>query len=317
MMQSSVSTTGGSIRHAAPTLSGETELMTLLLRDVGRTPRLAAQEERALAYRVQAGDQAARSRFILANLGLVVFVAKGYAGRRLSLPDVIQEGTFGLLHAAQRYDPERGVRFATYAHFWIRQAIGCALQEQTRLIRLPRSASGLLAQRERVALRLEQRLGRPPTQAEISQVAGVGPCWLGQVQAISEAMLSLEYAEHEGDPAEAFIASALLDQATPSPEEAYCQQESRRERQTHLQQALACLTGRERAALVLTYGLDGSGEQRSLAQVGRMLGLSRERVRQLHEQALAKLRRSPLSAQLWADLHPEAEASERKESCAS
>ena len=258
-------------------------------RDIDRTPLLSADEEQRLARRARAGDSAARDHMVRANLRLVVKIARGYTGRRLDLPDLIAEGNLGLLRAVAKFDPERSVRFSTYATFWIRQAIRRALTSAGPVTRLPPYVGELLAQWRRTTAELQGELNRPPAAEEVAGRLGLPPRKVRIVQLALRASQAAPQADPERaelPPVEALAdgRSGPADRAMIEGEEAH-----------QLHGLLGQLNPREAHVLRLRFGLGGEGPL-ALTDIGRRLGLTRQRVQQLASRALGKLRRRLLRA---------------------
>jgi RNA polymerase sigma factor (sigma-70 family) len=261
--------------------------LRIYLDEIGSTPLLSATEELTLARTYRAAPQspagqAARRRLIESNLRLVVSIALRYRGRAVPVGDLVQEGNVGLFRAIDRFDPERGFRFSTYATWWIRQAITRHLAERSRLVRLPVHLHDLLGSISRATARLQQQLQRDPTPEEIARELGVKPEQVAAALAYSAEPSSLEQALTEDG---GVLADLVPDTTLPSVE-ATAEQSEQNEA---LADALATLEPRERAVLVWRFGLEGT-ERHTLAEVGRALGLSKERARQIEEEALRKLR---------------------------
>lgn len=270
-----------------------TDAVKAYLREIGRVTLLSPEEEVELAKRVEAGDEAALQTFVLANLRLVVSIAKRYAGRGLPLLDLIQEGNLGLMHAVHKYDWRRGFRFSTYASWWIRQAITRAIAEKGREIRLPEHIVDQSNRVTRAAQELSQQLDREPTPEEIAEKAGMPAERVTEIMGYLPRPVSLEapVGSEEGMTLGAVVPSPEL-----SPEESASEEAFKDDMERVLGEAL---TDRERLVLQLRFGL-GDGRVYTLEEVGQQLGVTRERARQLEKQALGKLRR-PEVAQRMAD----------------
>ncbi|HEY7779781.1 MAG TPA: sigma-70 family RNA polymerase sigma factor [Ktedonobacterales bacterium] len=264
--------------------AAEVDAITAYLREIGRVPMLSHAQEIDLAKRIEAGDKEAVQQFVLANLRLVVSIAKRYVGRGLTLLDLIQEGNIGLMRAVQRYDWRRGHRFSTHATWWIRQAISRAVADKGRAIRLPVYVNTALNRVRRERQRLVQESGREPTEQELADALGMDVDRLHELEAAPGAPISLELPVGEDEEQE--LGDVLADDASTSPEEAATVRTMKQEVQEVLEDVL---TSRERLVLQLRFGL-GNGHTYPLEQVGRQLGITRERVRQIEAGALAKLR---------------------------
>jgi RNA polymerase primary sigma factor len=262
----------------------EVDAITAYLREIGRVPMLSHAQEIDLAQRIEAGDKQAVQQFVLANLRLVVSIAKRYVGRGLSLLDLIQEGNIGLMRAVQRYDWRRGHRFSTHATWWIRQAISRAVADKGRAIRLPVYVNTALNRVRRERQRLVQELGRDPTEQELADALEMGVERLHELEAAPGTPISLELPVGEDEEQE--LGDVLADETSTSPEEVATTRTMKQEVQEVLEDVL---TPRERLVLQLRFGL-GNGHTYPLEQVGRQLGITRERVRQIEAGALAKLR---------------------------
>jgi RNA polymerase primary sigma factor len=268
--------------------SGESDAVMTYLREIGRVPMITHDREIDLAKRIENGDRDARKQFVLANLRLVVSIAKRYVGRGLSLLDLIQEGNIGLIRAVQRYDWRRGHRFSTHATWWIRQAISRAVADKGRTIRLPVYVNTALNRIRRERQRLLQELGREPTEIELAEATGLDPIRMVELQSAPGAPVSLELPVGEDEEQE--LGDVLADTESASPEDIATTQTLKDEVQRVLE---SVLTPREQLVLQLRFGL-GNGQAHPLEQVGRELGITRERVRQIEAGALAKLRQPPV-----------------------
>jgi RNA polymerase primary sigma factor len=252
------------------------------LREIGRIPLLSREEELDLARRAAAGDEAAKQRLIEANLRLVVQVARRYLNRGLPLPDLIEEGNLGLLRAAEKFDADRGVRFSTYATWWIRHAVTRALANQARTVRLPVHVQMLLARYVREQKRLTQELGRPPSRAELAAALGTSEDQIGELEELHQQPLSLD-APAGG---ESRRLSDIIPDASADPAAALTRLFRTR---ADLVAVLDDLAPNERTVLRRRFGLEGD-EPETLETIGRRLELSRERVRQIEAAGLRKLR---------------------------
>ncbi|GCF07478.1 sigma-70 family RNA polymerase sigma factor [Dictyobacter arantiisoli] len=272
--------------------AGESDAVMTYLREIGRVPMISHEREVELAQRIESGDRDAMKQFILANLRLVVSIAKRYVGRGLTLLDLIQEGNIGLIRAVQRYDWRRGHRFSTHATWWIRQAISRAVADKGRTIRLPVYVNTALNRIRRERQRLLQELGREPTEMELAEATGLDPIRMVELQSAPGAPVSLELPVGEDEEQE--LGDVLADTESSSPEELATTQTLKDEVQRVLE---SVLTPREQLVLQLRFGL-GNGQAHPLEQVGRELGITRERVRQIEAGALAKLRQPPVLERL-------------------
>jgi RNA polymerase primary sigma factor len=260
---------------------GSTDAMTLLMNSVGRYPLLTAAEEIALAKRVERGDREAKERMINSNLRLVISIAKRYQNRNLPLGDLFQEGVIGLNRAVEKFDWRRGFKFSTYATWWIRQACQRAVSGQSDTIRIPTHVHERRVKLGGASARLEPKLGRPPTREELAAETGLSLRHVDEALDIAEAPVSLNRpigSEEDGEFGDLFADNEALDPADEATESL---------RRLHIRRAVATLPERERRILELRFGFDT--EPASLEHIGRELGITRERVRQLEAQAMGKL----------------------------
>ena len=264
----------------------------MYLKDIGKVALLGKEEEIEIAKRVAAGDQEAKNKLIEANLRLVVSIAKKYANRGMQFLDLIEEGNLGLIKASEKFDPSKGFKFSTYATWWIRQAITRAIADQARTIRIPVHMVETINKMTRVARGLIQTLGREPTVEEIAQEMGapMTPEKVREIQRISLDPVSLE--TPIGEEEDSHLGDFLEDKETLSPSE-YATSEMLKAK---LYEVMKDLTDREERVLRLRYGLD-DGRPRTLEEVGREFGVTRERIRQIESKALRKLRHPSRSKQ--------------------
>ncbi|KKR56342.1 MAG: RNA polymerase sigma factor [Candidatus Curtissbacteria bacterium GW2011_GWD1_40_8] len=254
----------------------------MYLREIGRVSLLTYEEEVALAKRVEKSDRKARERLINANLRLVVSIAKKYVNRGLTLLDLIEEGNIGLMRAVVKYDWRRGYKFSTYATWWIRQAITRAIADQARTIRIPVHMVETINKFNRISRKLMQELGREPTPEEVAFEMGVGTDKIREIIKVSQEPASLEapVGEEEDSRLGDFIqdvSASPTDQATQAL------------LKDHIREMLSTLSPREAKVLEYRFGLE-DGKQRTLEEVGREFGVTRERIRQIEAKAIRKLR---------------------------
>ncbi|MDT8435611.1 MAG: RNA polymerase sigma factor RpoD/SigA [Gemmatimonadota bacterium] len=270
-------------RYKGPvTRTDGASMVDLYLEDVSRHRLLTPEEEDALARRARAGDTEALERLIRSNLRFVVSVAKRYQNRGLSFADLIQEGNVGLVTAARKFDPDQGVKFISYAVWWIRQAILASLARQGRSVRLPLNRATELSRMLRVTEALRQSLGREPTPVEIGEKAELTPKVVEMLQAVNVTEVRLDAPIGEA-PDAGLMERFLVDDADIGDEV---------DRELLKEQIAVALSGirpRDARVLRLYYGLQGESEH-TLEQIGQILGVTRERVRQLRDRALLEIR---------------------------
>ncbi|HET6925026.1 MAG TPA: RNA polymerase sigma factor RpoD [Candidatus Saccharimonadales bacterium] len=257
----------------------------LYLREIGKIPLLNSEEELALAKRVVAGDEKAKHEMAEANMRLVVSIAKRYVGRGLDLLDLIQEGNTGLLRAVEKFDPDKGFKFSTYATWWIRQAITRAIADQARTIRIPVHMVETINKLLRTQRRLTQELNREPTNEEIAKAMEIEVDKVEHIMKIKQDISSLD-ASIRDDDEDSVLADFIEDEDTVSPEESATGQLLKEQ----VKDMLGALTEREQKILKLRFGLE-DGKSHTLEEVGQEFSVTRERIRQIEAKALAKLRK--------------------------
>jgi RNA polymerase primary sigma factor len=263
----------------------------MYLKEIGRVDLLSAQEEIKLATKIEAGDEEAKRRLAEANLRLVVSIAKRYVGRGMLFLDLIQEGNMGLIKAVEKFDFRKGFKFSTYATWWIRQAITRAIADQARTIRIPVHMVETINKLIRVQRQLLQDLGREPSPEEIGEDMDLTPEKVREILKIAQEPVSLETPIGEED--DSHLGDFIEDQDATSPSE-HAAYELLKEQ---LEDVLDTLTDREENVLRLRFGLD-DGRTRTLEEVGKVFGVTRERIRQIEAKALRKLRHPSRSKRL-------------------
>ncbi len=263
----------------------------MYLKEIGRTPLLSTEEEIELARRIAAGDEEARRKLTEANLRLVVSIARKYAGRGMLFLDLIQEGNLGLMKAVEKFDYEKGFKFSTYATWWIRQAITRAIADQARTIRIPVHMVETINKLIRVSRQLLQELGREPTPEEIAEKMELTVDRVLEIQKISQEPVSME--TPIGEESDSHLGDFIEDPDASAPEDAAAYEMLREQ----MKDILDTLTDREENVLRLRFGLD-DGRTRTLEEVGKVFGVTRERIRQIEAKALRKLRHPSRSKRL-------------------
>ena len=273
------------------TVEPSLDSLRLYLRSIGKVELLTAGEEVALAKRIERGDMAAKQHMIEANLRLVVSIAKGYLGRGLTFLDLIQEGSLGLIRAVEKFDYRRGYKFSTYATWWIRQAVTRAIADKARTIRIPVHMVEKLNKVVHVERQLVQELGREPTPEEIAKSLELNVRDVKEIQRLAQLPVSLEKPVGEEDDSE--LGDFVEDDTSESPYE-IAVENLRRE---NVRKALDALPEREREVIEMRFGLKGH-EARTLEEVGRAFGVTRERIRQIENTTLKKLELLPEAQRL-------------------
>jgi len=266
----------------------------LYLREIGKIPLLNSEEELELAHRVVAGDKKAKDKMAEANMRLVVSIAKRYSGRGLDFLDLIQEGNTGLLRAVEKFDPDKGFKFSTYATWWIRQAITRAIADQARTIRIPVHMVETINRLLRTQRRLTQELNREPTIDELAKELDMEPDKVEYVIRIKQEITSLDASVgKDGEEEDSVLGDFVEDEDGVTPEESATRQLLKEQVQT----ILTTLSDREQKILRMRFGLD-NGKSHTLEEVGLEFAVTRERIRQIEAKALAKLRKHKDSKKL-------------------
>jgi len=261
--------------------------MKIYLREISKTPLLTVEEEKALAERIKMGDAEARTHMIKANLRLVVKIAHDYSGYGMSLSDLISEGNIGLMNAVERFDPEKGGKLSTYGAWWIKQSIKRALANQSKTIRLPIHMVDKIARMRRIASMLAEALGREPTDDEIAAELGLPRQKIAMLKQAAQRPTSLDAPINEGEATE--YGEMISDESASDPLEMLTDKNLHAE----ISGLLSLLNERERRIIDERFGLNGL-KPMLLEDVGREFGVSRERIRQLQNSALAKMRKALL-----------------------
>ena len=259
----------------------------LYLREIGKIPLLNAEEELALAQKVVAGDKKAKDKMAEANMRLVVSIAKRYSGRGLDFLDLIQEGNTGLLRAVEKFDPDKGFKFSTYATWWIRQAITRAIADQARTIRIPVHMVETINKLLRTQRRMTQELNREPTIEELAKELEMEPEKVEYVIKIKQDIQSLDAGVgRDGEDEDSVLQDFIEDEDSATPEESATNQLLKEQ----VQSVLSTLSDREQKIVRMRFGLD-NGKSHTLEEVGQEFAVTRERIRQIEAKALAKLRK--------------------------
>jgi RNA polymerase primary sigma factor len=266
----------------------------LYLREIGKIPLLNAEEELALAQRVVAGEKKAKDKMAEANMRLVVSIAKRYSGRGLDFLDLIQEGNTGLLRAVEKFDPDKGFKFSTYATWWIRQAITRAIADQARTIRIPVHMVETINKLLRTQRRMTQELNREPTIEELAKELEMEPEKVEYVMKIKQDITSLDAGVgRDGDEEDSVLRDFIEDEDSATPEESAASQLLKEQ----VQAILSTLSDREQKIIKMRFGLE-NGKSHTLEEVGQEFAVTRERIRQIEAKALAKLRKHKDSKKL-------------------
>ena len=260
----------------------------LYLREIGKIPLLTPEEEADLAQRIVKGDKKAKDKMVESNMRLVVSIAKRYGGRGLDFLDLIQEGNTGLLRAVEKFDPEKGFKFSTYATWWVRQAITRAIADQARTIRIPVHMVETINKVLRTTRKLTAELNREPTNEEIAKALDMEPEKIDYVMRIKQDIASLDASVgRDGDDEDSVLGDFVEDEERDSPEESAANQILKEQ----LSEIIATLTDREQKIIRLRFGI-GGGRPHTLEEVGNEFEVTRERIRQIEAKALSKLRKN-------------------------
>ena len=260
----------------------------LYLREIGKIPLLTPEEEADLAQRIVKGDKKAKDKMVESNMRLVVSIAKRYGGRGLDFLDLIQEGNTGLLRAVEKFDPDKGFKFSTYATWWVRQAITRAIADQARTIRIPVHMVETINKVLRTTRKLTSELNREPTNEEIAEELGMEPSKIDYVMRIKQDIASLDASVgREGDDEDSVLGDFVEDEERDSPEDSAANQILKEQ----LSEIIATLTDREQKIIRLRFGI-GGGRPHTLEEVGNEFDVTRERIRQIEAKALSKLRKN-------------------------
>ena len=259
----------------------------LYLREIGKIPLLTGDEELELAQKVKEGDKRAKDKMAEANMRLVVSIAKRYSGRGLDFLDLIQEGNTGLLRAVEKFDPDKGFKFSTYATWWIRQAITRAIADQARVIRIPVHMVETINKLLRTQRRMTQELNREPTMDELAKELDMEPSKIEYVMKIKQDIHSLDAGVgRDGEEEDSVLGDFIEDEDSTTPEESASNQLLKEQ----VQAILSSLSDREQKIVKMRFGLD-NGKSHTLEEVGQEFAVTRERIRQIEAKALAKLRK--------------------------
>jgi RNA polymerase primary sigma factor len=277
---------GGKIKKML--LEPKIDSIRMYLREIGQTAMISAREEKELAKRIEKGDEEAKKGLIKANLRLVVSIAKRYVGRswNLTLLDLVQEGNLGLFRAVEKFDWRKGYKFSTYATWWIRQAVTRAIADQARTIRIPVHMIETISKYEKAKRRLLQSLGRDPLPEEIAAEMGIEKEKIYHIIQIKQRAVSLETPVGRDDDKNSVLAEFIEDEKTPSP----LTMAARNLLKKRLEEISTELTPREKKILAMRFGLE-DGVTHTLEEVGKIFGVTRERIRQIQAKALEKIRK--------------------------
>ena len=270
----------------------------LYLQQIGKIPLLTKDEELKVAKQIKENNnELARKTLIDANLRLVVSIAKKYVGRGLSFLDLIQEGNMGLIRASEKFDYEKGYKFSTYATWWIQQSITRAIADKSRMIRLPMHLIDTLGKIKKTSIALGTRLGRTPTKQEVADEIGISLKKLAEITKSAQSTISIDTPTNQKEDANKII-DYIVDESLNTPDSLVSDENL----QFDMTKMLQTLSQKERDVLILRYGLDSLGQKRTLEEVSNYFGVSRERIRQIENRAISKLKKLCKTKSMSSDL---------------
>ena len=285
-------------KHEVESDAGVDDSVKLYLQQIGKIPLLSKEEELEVAKKIKEEHcELSRKILINANLRLVVSIAKKYAGRGLSFLDLIQEGNMGLIRATEKFDYTKGFKFSTYATWWIQQSITRAIADKSRMIRLPMHLIDTLTKIKKTSLTLGSKLGRTPTKVELADELGISVKKLAEISKSAQTTISIDTPTNQKEDANKII-DYIVDESSAEPELMV----SNENLQLDTTKMLEHLSKKERDVLILRYGLDSEGEKRTLEEVGNYFNVSRERIRQIENRAISKLKKLCKSKGINSDI---------------
>lgn len=275
------------VKHDVEGDAGVEDSVKIYLQQIGKIPLLSKEEELEIAKKIKEEHcELSRKILINANLRLVVSIAKKYAGRGLSFLDLIQEGNMGLIRATEKFDYTKGFKFSTYATWWIQQSITRAIADKSRMIRLPMHLIDTLTRIKKTSLALGSKLGRTPTKQELADELGISLQKLAEISKSAQTTISIDTPTNQKEDANKII-DYIVDESSAAPELMVSNENLQFDTTKMLEQ----LSPKERDVLILRFGLDSSGEKRTLEEVGNYFSVSRERIRQIENRAISKLKK--------------------------
>lgn len=282
-------------------ISFDDDILQMYLKDVGRTKMITRQEEQILGKLIADGNKNEREdaikKLVSANLRLVISIAKHYIGNGVLFMDLVQEGALGLLKAAEKFDHKRNFKFSTYATWWIQQSITRAIADKSRMIRLPMHLIDTLSKIKKTSLMLVTKLGRTPTKQELADEMGISLKKLAEVTKSAQSTISIDTPTNQKDDANKII-DYIVDESSTTPDSIVSDENL----QIDTTKMLSSLSPKERDVLILRYGLDSTGQKRTLEEVSTYFSVSRERIRQIENRAIAKLKKFCKAKSMSSDL---------------